>query len=79
VKVWIYKGEALGSRAEREAAAAAARLSGQRARPDRPKRARGEETAAETVEAPAETSVAAPAEAPAETPAEAPATQGQEG
>lgn len=30
VKVWIYKGEALGTRAEREAAAAAARL-GQRA------------------------------------------------
>ena len=32
VKVWIYKGEALGSRAEREAAAAQARLSGPRAR-----------------------------------------------
>ena len=28
VKVWIYKGDALGTRAEREAAAAAARLSG---------------------------------------------------
>ena len=35
VKVWIYKGEALGSRAEREAAAAAARLSGQRSRAER--------------------------------------------
>ena len=40
VKVWIYKGDALGSRAEREAAAAAARLSGPRSnRPDRPRRA----------------------------------------
>ncbi len=28
VKVWVYKGDALGSRAEREAAAAAARLQG---------------------------------------------------
>ncbi len=83
VKVWIYKGEALGSRAEREAAAAAARLSGQRARPDRPRKARSEDAAAETVEAPAETPAETPAEssaaAPAEAPAEAPATQGQEG
>jgi small subunit ribosomal protein S3 len=40
VKVWIYKGDAPTSRAEREAAAAAARL-GQRQRPDRdrPRRA----------------------------------------
>ncbi len=38
VKVWIYKGDALATRAEREAAAAAARL-GQRARPERPRRA----------------------------------------
>ena len=38
VKVWIYHGDALGSRGEREAAAAAARL-GQRARPTgRPRR-----------------------------------------
>ena len=57
VKVWIYKGEAFGTRAEREAAAAAARLSGQRVRPERPRRARsdevvevtGEATTAETV------------------------------
>ena len=37
VKVWIYKGDAPTSRAEREAAAAAARL-GQARRPDRPRR-----------------------------------------
>jgi len=30
VKVWIYKGDALGTRAEREAAAAAARMAGPR-------------------------------------------------
>ncbi|MGA0208453.1 MAG: 30S ribosomal protein S3, partial [Candidatus Nanopelagicales bacterium] len=55
VKVWIYKGEALGTRAEREAAAAAARLSGQRARPERPRRARGEgDAAVETTEVVAE-------------------------
>jgi small subunit ribosomal protein S3 len=45
VKVWIYKGDALGSRAEREAAAAAARLSGPRTRPDRPRRPRREDEA----------------------------------
>jgi small subunit ribosomal protein S3 len=56
VKVWIYKGEALGTRAEREAAAAAARLNAPRTKPDRPRRARddnaevaAEATAAETV------------------------------
>jgi small subunit ribosomal protein S3 len=46
VKVWIYKGEALGSRAEREAAAAQARLSGPRTRPDRPRRPREDEASA---------------------------------
>ena len=46
VKVWIYKGEALGSRAEREAAAAAARLSGPRTRPERPRRGRREDEGA---------------------------------
>ena len=46
VKVWIYKGEALGSRAEREAAAAQARLSGPRTRPDRPRRPREDEVSA---------------------------------
>ncbi len=39
VKVWIYKGELAGSRAEREAAAAAARLGGRRERPARTGRA----------------------------------------
>ena len=37
MKVWIYKGDAPSTRAEREAAAAAARL-GQRQRPERPRR-----------------------------------------
>ncbi|MFC7382673.1 30S ribosomal protein S3 [Sphaerisporangium rhizosphaerae] len=42
VKVWIYKGEAPTSRAEREAAAAGAREGGQRRdRTDRPQRGRG--------------------------------------
>jgi len=76
VKVWIYKGEALGSRAEREAAAAAARLSGQRSRPERPRRARRDEEAA--VETPAvETNPEATSE-PAAAP-EAETTSGQEG
>ncbi len=36
VKVWIYKGDALGTRAEREAAAAAARMTGGPRRDSRP-------------------------------------------
>ena len=76
VKVWIYKGEALGSRAEREAAAAQARLSGPRARPDRPRRPREEGGAAE---APVETVTEAVVEvAPVEAAAVAVA-EGQEG
>lgn len=67
VKVWIYKGEALGSRAEREAAAAAARLGGQRARPERGKRGRrDEEASTETTETVESVESAAVAEAPAE-------------
>jgi small subunit ribosomal protein S3 len=47
VKVWVYKGEALGTRAEREAAAAAARLGAPR-RPERGRRPmQGPEAAAE--------------------------------
>ncbi len=52
VKVWVYKGDALGTRAEREAAAAAARLSGgpgrrdaRGGRGDRPAGRRREEVA----------------------------------
>ena len=48
VKVWIYKGEALGSRQEREAAAAAARLSGPRGPKPRGRR----EDGVEVVESP---------------------------
>jgi small subunit ribosomal protein S3 len=42
VKVWIYKGELAGSRAEREAQAAQARVQQQRRRPERRRPARGE-------------------------------------
>ncbi len=59
VKVWIYKGQALGTRAEREAAAAAVRL-GQRgtAAPARPRRPR------EDAEGAVEASSVSAAEAP---------------
>ena len=73
VKVWIYKGEALATRAEREAAAAAARLSGPRSRPDRPRRPRREEEAA-AVAATEQAAEAATGEAVVE-----PVTEGQEG
>jgi small subunit ribosomal protein S3 len=73
VKVWIYKGEALATRAEREAAAAAARLGAPRARPRRDDRD-GETTAPAAVEANPE---AVPAEAVAEPAPVAP--EGQEG
>ena len=74
VKVWIYKGEALGSRAEREAAAAAARLSGQRSRPERPRRGRRDEESPTTAEAPAEVIATDGSAAPTEA-----APAGQEG
>jgi small subunit ribosomal protein S3 len=45
VKVWVYKGDALGTRVEREQAAAAARMS-QRQRPTRPGRGRDDAPAA---------------------------------
>jgi small subunit ribosomal protein S3 len=60
VKVWIYKGQALGTRAEREAAAAAVRL-GQRgtAAPSRPRRPREEsEGVIETSSVPADEATA---------------------
>ncbi len=76
VKVWIYKGQALGTRAEREAAAAAVRL-GQRgaAAPARPRRPR------EDSEGVVEASAAPVEEAPALVEAlveAATATEGQE-
>ena len=73
VKVWIYKGEALGSRAEREAAAAAARLGQRGAAPSRPRRPReGDAPVADAAVAVEE------ATAPAEV-VEAAATESQEG
>ena len=75
VTVWIYKGDALGTRAEREAAAAAARLGQRRERPaTRPgARRRDEATAAPASAAPLEAPVEATAEvvAPAESGTEA--------
>jgi small subunit ribosomal protein S3 len=69
VKVWIYKGDALGTRAEREAAAAAARLSGgPRTRPERPRRPRREDEVLE-----------APVAVEAEVVEAAPVSEGQEG
>jgi small subunit ribosomal protein S3 len=63
VKVWIYKGEVSGSRAEREAHAAALAQAGGRNRPtrrrsgdrDRRSEAPATDTATETPAAPAET------------------------
>ena len=51
VKVWIYKGEALGTRAEREAAAAAARLGQRGTAAARPRRPRDGEVAEEAAAA----------------------------
>ena len=76
VKVWIYKGDAPTTRAEREAAAAAARL-GQRQRPERPRRGsrREESEAVESAAVAAE--AAAPSEVPAATEAPAPSTESE--
>ena len=74
VKVWIYKGDALATRSEREAAAAAARLSGPRTRPDRPRRPREDEGTA-----PAVLSEPVAAEAVVEAAPVAVAAEGQEG
>ena len=78
VKVWIYKGEALGSRAEREAAAAQARLSGPRTRPDRPRRPREDEASAPVVAAEPLVEAVADAAVVESAPAEV-VTEGQEG
>ena len=74
VKVWIYKGDALASRAEREAAAAQARLSGPRARPDRPRRPREDSATDAPLEAPVEATADVVVEA-----APVAAAEGQEG
>ena len=68
VKVWIYKGEALGTRAEREAAAAAARLGGPRQqRPARPRRDDGDSAVDAAASTPIEAPVAIPVAIPVET------------
>ena len=74
VKVWIYKGDALATRSEREAAAAASRLSGPRARPERPRRPRREDEG-QAVEAP----VASPEAESVTVAVEVAPAEGQEG
>ncbi len=65
VKVWIYRGDVTGTRAEREAAAVQARVQ-QRRRPERrrPTREGAELPAAQPAEAAATTAAAGPAETP---------------
>jgi small subunit ribosomal protein S3 len=63
VKVWIYKGDSAGSKAERDAAQAAARMA-QRARPARATRPRRDDAPGAS-EAPAAEATTAPAEATA--------------
>ena len=68
VKVWIYKGDSAGSKAERDAAQAAARMA-QRARPARATRPRRDDAGdAGAAEAPAAEATTAPAEATAAAP-----------
>ena len=78
VKVWIYKGEVIESRAEREAAALAAAKAQKTERPRRAPRAPRGEVTTTTVEAQAPVAEAAPAStpdsAPASTPDSAPAS-----
>src|SRR5581483_714693 len=76
VKVWLYKGEVpTGSRAEREAAAAAEALRQRRERPtgSRPRRSGSQGTTGVSTEA----GRAATAPAPAEAPVEAPVAEAQ--
>jgi small subunit ribosomal protein S3 len=85
VKVWIYKGEVAGTRAEREiqaAARAAAPGRGRptsRRRPERPERGARPASEAAGATAPASASAPAPASAPPAETAVAPAANGQEG
>jgi small subunit ribosomal protein S3 len=65
VKVWIYKGEVSGSRAEREAHAAALAQAGGRNRPTR--RRSGDRDRRPEGSAPESTEATSPAAAPAET------------
>jgi small subunit ribosomal protein S3 len=75
VKVWIYKGDVSGSRAEREALEALAARQQRRERAQRPRRsgstgttAGGTEAGRAAAEAPADASVEAPVATPVETP-----------
>jgi small subunit ribosomal protein S3 len=64
VKVWIYKGDSAGSKAERDAAQAAARMA-QRARPARATRPRRDDAPGTgAAEVPTAEATTAPAEAP---------------
>jgi small subunit ribosomal protein S3 len=76
VKVWVYKGDAAGSRAERDAAQAAARMA-QRQRPARSPRPRRDEGTAAEAAPQTEAPTTAP-EAVEAAPAAAPETSGTE-
>ena len=78
VKVWIYKGEVIESRAEREAAALAAAKAQKTERPRRAPRAPRGEVTTTTVEAQAPAAEAAPASTSNSAPASAPASEGGE-
>ncbi|MEY3319637.1 MAG: hypothetical protein RL393_217, partial [Actinomycetota bacterium] len=78
VKVWIYKGEVIESRAEREAAALAAAKAQKTERPRRAPRAPRGEVTTTTVEAAAPAAEAAPASTSDSAPASAPASEGGE-
>jgi small subunit ribosomal protein S3 len=78
VKVWIYKGEVIESRAEREAAALAAAKAQKTERPRRAPRAPRGEVTTTTVEAQASAAEAAPASTSDSAPASAPASEGGE-
>ncbi|NCW34820.1 MAG: 30S ribosomal protein S3, partial [Actinobacteria bacterium] len=77
VKVWIYKGEVIESRTEREAAALAAAKAAKTARPRRAPRPQKGEVTTTSVEERAAESAAAEATA-VETPAATPTTEGGE-
>ena len=71
VKVWIYKGEVAGTRAEREAAAAQARVQQQRQRPERRRPTRDRRAGEQPAEVTSEATDAAAPTVPAEQTTEA--------
>jgi small subunit ribosomal protein S3 len=79
VKVWVYKGEVAGTRAEREAQAAARAAAGGRARPTRRRGERPERRGGQQSQLEGQAPSPEAAKTPAEQTAEATPTTGQEG